>query len=139
MFEEFYVFVVIIDPFHKPMCRVLYFIHILLNWRLKFIEMRKYLQNRRFYRTIISKYSREVKQKFNKNYQNQQISLQMTHIEKTSLFRLCRLLIQYPQRYFLQVYPILSFVNLILSCVYAVLSCVYPILSFVNPIMFFRL
>ena len=47
--------------------------------------------------------------------------------------------VQYPQRYFLQFYPILSCVNLILSCVYAVLSCVYPILSFVNPIMFFRL
>ena len=30
--------------------------------------------------------------------------------------------IQYPQRYFLQIYPILSCVNLILSCVYAVLS-----------------
>ena len=43
--------------------------------------------------------------------------------------------VQYPQRYFLQVYPFLSCVNLILSCVYAVLSCVYPILSFVNPIM----
>ena len=49
------------------------------------------------------------------------------------------LLVQYPQRYFLQFYAILSCVNLILSCVYAVLSCVYPILSFVNPIMFFRL
>ena len=47
--------------------------------------------------------------------------------------------VQYPQRYFLQVYPIISCVNLILSCVYAVLSCVYPSLSFVNPIMFFRL
>ena len=47
--------------------------------------------------------------------------------------------VQYPQRYFLQVYPILSCVNLILSCMYAVLSCVYPILSFVNPIMFLRL
>ena len=47
--------------------------------------------------------------------------------------------IQYPQRYFLQLYPVLSSVNPILSCIYAVLSCVYPILSFVDPIMFFRL
>ena len=50
-------------PLPNVIFSALYFTHFLLNWRLKFMEMTKCLQNCRFYRTINSNHFSEVKWK----------------------------------------------------------------------------
>ena len=50
------------------------------------MEMTECLQNGRFYRTIISNNSSEVKSKLLKNYRYQKTFLLLTYIEKTSYF-----------------------------------------------------
>ena len=65
----------------------------------------------------------------NFNFSNSQISRSFSSVLTSSRYR--SLPVQYPQRYFLQFYPILSYV-------YAVPLCVYPILSFVNPVFPFK-
>ena len=48
-------------PLPNVIFSALYFKHSLLNWRLKCMEITECLQNYRFYQTIISNYSSEVK------------------------------------------------------------------------------
>ena len=50
-------------PLPNVIFSALYFKHSLLNRRLKFMEMKECLQNCRFYRAIISNYSKKVKLK----------------------------------------------------------------------------
>ena len=62
-FWKNYIFFQYNEPPSKRHFSALYFKHSLLNWRLKFMEMTECLQNCRFYRTIISNYSSELKLK----------------------------------------------------------------------------
>ena len=81
IFEEFYIFAVIIDPFQTSF--------LALYRRLKFVELTECLQNWRFYQTIISNYSREVKWKL---IEKLLISSWLT-LRKRHILRLRRLVI----------------------------------------------
>ena len=72
------------DPFQTSLSLPCILNNSLLNWRLKFMEMTECLQNCRFYGTIISDYSSEVKLSKSKDF------LLMTYVEKRHILRLLR-------------------------------------------------